>query len=128
MANAASSYTRGVEVGPDPWGGSTLEWFTLSPPPAHNFDLVPDVRSAEPLLDIREAIRRRNVRWTPPPAVLPDREPEPVAGSAVDRPEDENDTPVAERHARSRDGRRRPGNVRLRGPLTEWQPPTTTFP
>ena len=124
MANAASSLTRGVEVGPDPWGGSTLEWFTLSPPPAHNFDLVPDVRSAEPLLDIREAIRSRNTRWTPPPALLPDREPEPVAAGSsksgdapvedeptspstdaefgssaedtdVDRSEDENDRPVA---------------------------------
>ena len=37
----------------------TLEWFALSPPSAHNFDAVPDVRSAEPLLDIREAIRDR---------------------------------------------------------------------
>ena len=26
--------------------GSTLEWFALSPPPPHNFDAVPDVRSA----------------------------------------------------------------------------------
>ncbi len=56
MANAAASWKRGTTVGPDPWGGSTLEWFTLSPPPVHNFDLVPDVRSAEPLSDIREAI------------------------------------------------------------------------
>lgn len=125
MANAASSYTRGVEVGPDPWGGSTLEWFTPSPPPAHNFDLVPDVRSAEPLDDIREAIRGRNTRWTPPPALPPDRKPEPVAAGTsesqgavaveaepastsekadahapdedppADHPEDENDRPVA---------------------------------
>ena len=49
LVNAASSCSRGTKVGPDPWGGSTLEWFTPSPPPTHNFDLVPDVRSAEPL-------------------------------------------------------------------------------
>ena len=66
MVNAATSYSNGVEVGPDPWGGSTLEWFTPSPPPVHNFDLVPDVRSAEPLDDIRDAIRRRATRWYPP--------------------------------------------------------------
>ena len=44
--------------GHDPWGGSTLEWFALSPPPPHNFDAVPDVRSTEPLRDIRDAVRR----------------------------------------------------------------------
>ena len=118
MVNAATSYTRGTPVGPDPWGGSTLEWFTLSPPPVHNFDLVPDVRSAEPLTDIREAIRRRNTRWTPPPARLPEAAParssegagdvavaeEPRSGAesgeleadpGAASPEDENDRPVA---------------------------------
>ena len=89
LVNAATSTSRGTRVGPDPWGGSTLEWFTLSPPPAHNFDLVPDVRSAEPLLDIRDAIRRRATRWNLPAAVVPGREPEPVpvaAGDASDDP------------------------------------------
>jgi len=82
LINAATSYGRGVEVGPDPWRASTLEWFAPSPPPLHNFDLVPDVRSDEPLNDIREAIRRRGTRWTPPPARIPGREPEPVPASA----------------------------------------------
>jgi heme/copper-type cytochrome/quinol oxidase subunit 1 len=104
MLNAAASYTKGVEVGPDPWGGSTLEWFAPSPPPVHNFDLVPDVRSAEPLDDIRDAIRRRATRWYPP-AVTPPQEPdpEPVAvgaeGSesleADGSPQGEDDSPVA---------------------------------
>jgi cytochrome c oxidase subunit 1 len=54
----AHGYAKGRAAGHDPWGGSTLEWFTLSPPPQHNFDAVPDVRSSEPLLDIRDAVRR----------------------------------------------------------------------
>ncbi|MCK9487196.1 MAG: cytochrome c oxidase subunit I [Dehalococcoidia bacterium] len=33
----------------DPWGGSTLEWATTSPPPDHNFDVVPEVRDRDPL-------------------------------------------------------------------------------
>src|SRR5262249_7254004 len=50
-------------AGHDPWGGATLEWFALSPPPPHNFDVVPDVRSSEPLRDIREAIADRGEIW-----------------------------------------------------------------
>ncbi len=33
----------------DPWDGATLEWATASPPPAHNFDVIPDVRDRDPL-------------------------------------------------------------------------------
>jgi heme/copper-type cytochrome/quinol oxidase subunit 1 len=58
IANAYVSVTRGTPAGHDPWGGETLEWFATSPPPPHNFDVVPDVRSDEPLRDIREAVRR----------------------------------------------------------------------
>jgi heme/copper-type cytochrome/quinol oxidase subunit 1 len=60
LGNAAYSWNSGLRArGHDPWGGATLEWFALSPPPPHNFDAVPDVRSTEPLRDIRESIRRR---------------------------------------------------------------------
>jgi cytochrome o ubiquinol oxidase subunit 1 len=31
----------------DPWDGRTLEWATLSPPPAFNFAVLPDVHGAE---------------------------------------------------------------------------------
>jgi heme/copper-type cytochrome/quinol oxidase subunit 1 len=58
LGNIAHGFRSGRRAGHDPWGGSTLEWFTLSPPPPHNFDAVPDVRSPEPLLDIRDAVRR----------------------------------------------------------------------
>ena len=112
MLNAATSYRNGVEVGPDPWHGSTLEWFAPSPPPVHNFDLVPDVRSAEPLDDMRDAIRRRATRWYPPAARTGERESEAVrvgAGDAATGPagaeaagddsepsrRDEDDSPVA---------------------------------
>ena len=58
LGSLAHGYRNGRVAGHDPWGGSTLEWYALSPPPPHNFDAVPDVRSAEPLRDIREAVRR----------------------------------------------------------------------
>jgi heme/copper-type cytochrome/quinol oxidase subunit 1 len=66
VVNAYVSLTGGVRAGPDPWGGETLEWFTTSPPPPHNFDVVPDVRSDEPLRDIREAVRRRDASHAAP--------------------------------------------------------------
>ncbi len=43
--------TPKVEVN-DPWGwGRTLEWATSCPPPRHNFDSLPRVRSLSPALD-----------------------------------------------------------------------------
>jgi cytochrome c oxidase subunit 1 len=37
----------------DPWGANTLEWATTSPPPAHNFDALPPIRSDRPVYDLR---------------------------------------------------------------------------
>ena len=77
LGNAAYSWHNGIQArGHDPWGGATLEWFALSPPPPHNFDAVPDVRSPEPLRDIRESIERRTDAAA---AARDDREGTPVA-------------------------------------------------
>jgi heme/copper-type cytochrome/quinol oxidase subunit 1 len=77
LANAAYSARHGVATGADPWGGTTLEWFAPSPPPPHNFDVIPDVRGSEPLRDIRESVRRRTEDWRPPsPLERPTRIPE----------------------------------------------------
>ena len=44
-------------AGSDPWGGHSLEWLTSSPPPAQNFTAaLPAIRSAQPALDVREAL------------------------------------------------------------------------
>ncbi len=39
----------------DPWGANTLEWATSSPPPPHNFDALPPIRSGRPVFDARQA-------------------------------------------------------------------------
>jgi cytochrome c oxidase subunit I len=39
-------------AGNNPWDAWTLEWATTSPPPPHNFDLLPPIRSRRPLWDI----------------------------------------------------------------------------
>jgi cytochrome c oxidase subunit 1 len=57
--NVIWAIRAGRPAGPDPWRANTLEWFTTSPPPEHNFDVIPVVRSAEPMKDIRRRIRER---------------------------------------------------------------------
>jgi cytochrome c oxidase subunit 1 len=51
---------KGTVAGPDPWKANTLEWFTPSPPPENNFDVVPRVRSVEPMKDIRRQVEEQS--------------------------------------------------------------------
>jgi heme/copper-type cytochrome/quinol oxidase subunit 1 len=51
--NAIASFQRPATAGNDPWDAYTLEWATTSPPPPHNFDSVPRVRSARPMWDVK---------------------------------------------------------------------------
>lgn len=106
LGNAAYSWNNGLSArGHDPWAGSTLEWYALSPPPPHNFDAVPDVRSSEPLRDIREAVARNAEAFVAPTGLrrieAPTADPEPVAASdAGDRapgsdPDGPGNAPVA---------------------------------
>jgi cytochrome c oxidase subunit I len=60
IINAVRSLKVGAIAGPDPWKANTLEWFTTSPPPVNNFDVIPLVRSVEPMKDIRREVQRRS--------------------------------------------------------------------
>ncbi|MFL5778022.1 MAG: cytochrome c oxidase subunit I [Chloroflexota bacterium] len=42
----------------DPWGANSLEWATTSPPPEHDFDVIPPIRSERPVFDARQGVRR----------------------------------------------------------------------
>ena len=53
LVNFFKSVRGGAPAGNDPWDAHTLEWSISSPPPYHNFDVVPTVRSARPLWDIK---------------------------------------------------------------------------
>ncbi len=51
VANVFHSVRRGELAGDNPWDGQTLEWATSSPPPEHNFEVLPPIRSERPLWD-----------------------------------------------------------------------------
>ncbi len=45
------SWRRPIPAGNNPWDGHTLEWFTTSPPPHHNYTHLPPIRSERPTWD-----------------------------------------------------------------------------
>ena len=47
MYNWVKSKRSGKLSGPDPWDARTLEWTIPSPPPEHNFDVIPIVKARD---------------------------------------------------------------------------------
>jgi heme/copper-type cytochrome/quinol oxidase subunit 1 len=61
VVNVVKSWRTGTRVGNDPWVADTLEWYTTSPPPEHNFPhgKLPYVSSHRPLRDLRLRLKER---------------------------------------------------------------------
>jgi len=51
VLNVFESWRRPVLAGDNPWDAQTLEWFTTSPPPHHNYLSMPKIRSERPTWD-----------------------------------------------------------------------------
>jgi cytochrome c oxidase subunit 1 len=49
LLNVLWTLRRGAPAGDNPWGASTLEWATTSPPPSYNFAYLPTVDDHDPL-------------------------------------------------------------------------------
>jgi len=82
--NVVISLRSGAAAGANPWGASSLEWATASPPPGYNFAHIPVVDSSDPLWDHPEELPvahglrtdRRELLLTTPAEARPDlREP-----------------------------------------------------
>ena len=54
LYNVVVSLRRGVAATDNPWGASTLEWATSSPPPPYNFAPGPTVSGRDPLWETPE--------------------------------------------------------------------------
>ena len=73
--NVVSSWRHGEPTtADDPWGyGNSLEWATSSPPPRHNFHMLPRIRSERPAFELHHPWMTERIRseahpgrdWTP---------------------------------------------------------------
>jgi cytochrome c oxidase subunit 1 len=52
LVNFWVSWRKPIPAGANPWDGHTLEWGTSSPPPHHNYDIMPPIRSERPVWDL----------------------------------------------------------------------------
>ena len=55
LANVWLTLRRKDRDEENPWDANSLEWYTTSPPPAHNFDSLPEIHSERPLFDAKHA-------------------------------------------------------------------------
>ena len=63
--NLVVSFFKGKPAGDNPWDGWTLEWATSSPPPPHNFERIPPVRSLRPLWDLQHVKEQPGIAAPP---------------------------------------------------------------
>ena len=61
VVNVVQTSRKGQRAVNDPWIADTLEWYTTSPPPPHNFDRLPYITSARPLRDLRRRLAESRV-------------------------------------------------------------------
>jgi cytochrome c oxidase subunit 1 len=74
LLNVAVSMRKREEAGADPWDGRTLEWSIPSPPPEHNFDVVP-------------VVEHRDDWWHRKYAPTPAGQPTPIIAGGADADE-----------------------------------------
>ena len=76
LVNFVVSWRNPIPAGDNPWDGHTLEWFTTSPPPHHNYTHLPPIRSERPTWDYNHP---DNLTVHHGPSKSPPKEKVPVA-------------------------------------------------
>jgi cytochrome c oxidase subunit 1 len=61
VVNVVQTSRKGARAVNDPWLADTLEWYTTSPPPPHNFETLPYITSARPIRDLRRRLAEARV-------------------------------------------------------------------